>query len=115
MKQEKSFAEELIETELSIMASKSKQYSSGQNPFQNFEEVADFLEADPLDIALIYMMKHIQAIALAIRTGKIEWCWVNEKGEEGLKQRFADARNYIMILGNMIDHDVQAANQEILY
>jgi hypothetical protein len=47
-------------------------------------------------------MKHVQSIALAVRTGKYAWAWETEGGE-GLKQRIADARNYLLLLAACLE------------
>ncbi|TCX53805.1 hypothetical protein [Dehalobacter sp. 14DCB1] len=114
MKTEKRFGELLIEKENALLVSKGNQYSSDvqNNRWQNFYEVAAFEGRTPEEVAISYLLKHIQSINVAIRKGEFDWCWVNSKGEEGLMQRFADARNYLWLLGNMIDDHVYTAYQQ---
>ena len=44
-------------------------------------EVAEFLGRTPAEVALAYLMKHVQSIALAVKTGKYAWAWETEGGE----------------------------------
>ena len=39
-----------------------------------------------------------------VRTGKYRWCWETEEGE-GLKQRIADARNYLQLLAACLEEE----------
>src|SRR5690606_8787554 len=89
--------EEFLTHEGRIMDWKRGEYSPHEDRLQNFREVAEFLGRTPAEVALTYLMKHIQSLALAVKTGKYTWAWETEGGE-GLKQRIADARNYLLFL-----------------
>ena len=94
--------EEFLSHEAKILDWKRGEYSPDEDRLLNFREVAEFLGRTPAEVALAYLMKHIQSIALAVRTGKYAWAWETEGGE-GLKQRFADARNYLLLLAACIE------------
>ena len=94
--------EEFTKQEEAILDWKAGEYSSGEDRLQNFREIASFTGADMPSVALMYLLKHIQSISLAVRTGDYAWCWDTEGGE-GLKQRIADARNYLLLLAAAID------------
>ncbi len=53
-------------------------------------------------------MKHIQSIVLSIKTGSYcdKWYW-NDDGNEGLKQRISDARNYLILLAACIEEELK--------
>lgn len=101
----KKFAEmvELFqEEENKILDWKSGEYTQGVDKLQNFKEVASFLGTSPENVALTYLLKHVQSISLAVRTGNYVWAWEKEGGE-GMKQRFADAVNYIRLVAACIE------------
>jgi len=94
--------EEFLTHEVRIMDWKRGEYSPHEDRLQNFREVAGFLGRTPAEVALTYLMKHIQSLALAVKTGKYTWAWKTEGGE-GLKQRIADARNYLLFLAACLE------------
>jgi len=96
--------EEFLTHEARIMDWKRDEYSPHEDRLQNFREVAEFLGRTPAEVALTYLMKHIQSIALAVKTGKYTWAWETEGGE-GLKQRIADARNYLLFLAACLEEE----------
>jgi len=95
-------ASEFLQYEEGLLNWKRGEYSSEEDRLQNFREIADFLGQRPAGVALSYLLKHIQSITLAVRTEKYAWAWETEGGE-GLKQRIADARNYLLLLAACID------------
>jgi len=99
--------EEFADHEVHLLAWKRNEYASGEDRLQNFREVAGFLGQKPAEVALVYLLKHVQSIALSVRTGKYAWKWETEGGE-GLKQRIADARNYLLLLAACIDEESEA-------
>ncbi len=99
----KTFKEELSEKEQTTLAFKAKEYSDDTNRFLNFEEVGVMTNLSSKEVCLTYLLKHIQSISLAIRNDNIKWYWFDEKGNEGLKNRIVDARNYLALLGEIID------------
>lgn len=96
--------EEFLTHEVRIMDWKRDEYSPHQDRLQNFHQVAEFLGRTPAEVALTYLMKHIQSLALAVKTGKYAWAWETEGGE-GLKQRIADARNYLLFLAACLEEE----------
>lgn len=97
--------EEFISKEQEILNWKRKEYSSQDDRIENFRTVGRFLNQKPSVIALIYLLKHIQSIAVAVITGVFVWAWEKEGGE-ALKQRIADARNYLLLLAACLDEEV---------
>ena len=96
--------DEFLVHEAKILDWKRGEYSPNEDRLHNFREVAAFMGLRPAEVALTYLMKHIQSIALAVRSGKYVWTW-NTEGGEGLKQRFADARNYLLLLAACLEEE----------
>lgn len=90
--------------EARILDHKRSEYCSDSDRLQNFREVAEFLGQRPAEVSLAYLLKHIQSIALAVRTGKYSRTWHTDHGE-GLKQRIADARNYLLLLAACLEEE----------
>lgn len=93
---------ELTEHENCILSWKAGEYSDGRDRLRNFREIAAFEGREPIDVALTLLLKHIQSIAHHVKMRKFEWAWETPQGE-GLKQRIADARNYLLLLAACID------------
>ena len=96
--------DEFLTHEARILGWKRDEYSLNEDSLQNFREVAAFMGLRPAEVALTYLMKHIQSITLAVRYGKYSWTWTTEGGE-GLKQRIADARNYLLLLTACLEEE----------
>ena len=98
--------DEFLEKEAKILYWKQGEYSSGDDALQNFREVAQFTGLRPAEVALTYLLKHIQSIALAVRTQDYTWSWSTKDGE-GLKPRFSEARNYLLLLAACLEEEQQ--------
>ena len=96
--------DEFLIREARILDWKAGEYTANRDRLLNFREVADFLGQKPAEVALVYLLKHVQSIALSVRTGKYAWAWEKEGGE-GLKQRIADARNYLLLLAACLEEE----------
>ncbi len=90
---------------------KRGEYSPNEDILQNFRKVAEFLGRTPAEVALAYnLMKDVQSIALAVKTGKYTWSWEADGGE-GLKQRIADARSYLLLLAAFLEAEMEAKDE----
>ena len=96
--------EEFISKEQEILNWKRKEYSSQDDRLQNFREIAALTGTNMPQVALTYLLKHIQSIKNAVMTGNVDWCWEGEGGE-GMKQRIADSRNYLLLLAACLDEE----------
>ena len=91
--------------EQEILGWKESEYSSssGNDRLENFKTVGSFLNINPEEVCLCYLMKHLHSITLAV-TGDRQYAWDWETdGGEGLKQRFVDAVNYLRLLAALLD------------
>lgn len=82
----------------------------------NFRQVANLTGQKPSQVAMTYLLKHIQSLAIAVKTDEYFWAWT-DGNKEGLKQRIADARNYLLLLAACLDEEDNAkrdAMQKIL-
>jgi hypothetical protein len=97
--------DEFHEKEALILEYKQYDYSEHDDRLQNFREVAAFMGMRPAEVALTYLLKHIQAISIAVKTGEYVWAWETNRGGEGLKQRIADGRNYLLLLAACLEEE----------
>lgn len=96
--------DEFLIHEARLMGWKAGEYTDSADRLKNFRWVAEWLEQRPADVALCYLMKHIQSISLAVKSSKQNWVWHTDEGE-GLKQRIADARNYLLLLAACLEEE----------
>jgi len=88
--------------EAGLLNWKRSDYAGDDDCLKNFHQLAEFLRAKPEEVCQVYLLKHLQAIQNALETGKVNWDWETKEGE-GLKQRIADARNYLLLLAACIE------------
>jgi len=100
--------EEFLSKEVELLEWKGGEYGSYCDRLLNFKEIANFVGLDGTAICLLYLLKHIQSITSSIKNNKHsdKWFWQDEKGE-GLKQRIADARNYLLLLAACIEEEIK--------
>jgi len=101
---------EFMQHEEALLSWKAGEYSTDEDRLQNFREIADLTGASMAQVALLYLLKHVQSIKNAVMTSRINWCWVGEGGE-GTKQRIADARNYLLLLAACLDEESEAKDE----
>jgi len=101
--------EEFFGKEAELRDIKGKEYGDSYDRLLNFKEIAKFTGLNEADVCLLYLLKHIQSITLAIKDDKYrkKWYWQDENGNEGLKQRIADARNYLLLLAACIEEEIR--------
>lgn len=98
-------AKEFLRVEEALRLAKRQNYASDADPLVNFRVVGGMSGLKPEQVAYVYTLKHIQAIGKAVMTGewKEVWSWETESGMEGLKQRIADARAYLLLLAEILE------------
>ena len=98
--------EEFTDEEEAIMGWKEDEYAGDEDRLLNFNQVAPLTGLRPSQVAFSYLMKHIQSIGLSVQQGNYtdKWYW-EYNGREGLKQRIADARNYLILLAACIEQE----------
>ena len=100
--------DEMMEAEKGLLNYKRGEYAKGTaDVLINFKQNADFLDREPEELCMSYMMKHIQSISRSVMghtrgSDRLKFEWKTDTGEEGLAQRFADARNYLVLLAALI-------------
>jgi hypothetical protein len=78
------------------MLTKGEEYTvSDEDKFKNFKSIAERLGLTPEMIALVYTLKHMDSIRNYVIHGK-------ESSNEPIRGRIQDARNYLALLGGMI-------------
>ncbi len=99
-----SLVDEFLEHEQKLLNWKAKEYSDNVDRLMNFRQISGLIDTSMSSVALLYLLKHIQSITLAVRRGQYAWEWQTDEGE-GLKQRIADARNYLLLLAACLEED----------
>ncbi len=102
-----SLREEFLSKEGELLEVKGAEYGADFDRLLNFREIGDFLDMRATEVCLVLLLKHIQSIVLAIKSGNyhFRWYWKDERGNEGLKQKIADARNYLLLLAACIEDE----------
>lgn len=92
----------LTSKEEALFGVKKDQYAFDDERLHNFIQAAKVEGRRPSQIAFSYFVKHLIAIQKAIDTEQYELYWerLTEAGDkdECIVQRFADARNYLLLM-----------------
>ncbi len=97
---------EFLKHEMELLNVKRGEYTEDgeADSLQNFRQVAAFEGRSPEEVCFTYIMKHMQSLQRAVSTGEyINAWWSEEQGVEGIKQRIADIRNYLLLLAAIMD------------
>ena len=80
-----------------IMLVKGQEYTvSDEDKFKNFKSIGERLNLSSEIICLVYLLKQMDSIRNYVLTG-------TEVSEEDIMSRIQDARNYLLLLGVMIE------------
>ena len=80
-----------------LMKVKGKEYTvSDEDKFKNFKSIGERMKIPAEQVCLIYLLKHMDSIRNYVLTGK-------EVSEESIVGRIQDARNYLLLLGGIIE------------
>lgn len=103
---------EFFEKESALLIEKRSEYAPDIDVLANFDSVASWLEMYPAEYCMVLIGKHLDSIRRAVKDPrKIVWEWNSDIGE-GLKQRIADARNYLLLLAALIDERAQVTMRD---
>ncbi|MBE3589996.1 MAG: hypothetical protein IMW98_08460 [Firmicutes bacterium] len=101
-----ALAKELTEHSTAILLAKRQEYAPGSDDrLRNFRQVAAMEERRMSQVAMSYLLKHVQSLVQAANTGRYVWDWTTPSGGEGLKQRIADVINYCYLLAACFDEE----------
>lgn len=90
------WAETMQKEENRIMLEKGKEYTvSDDDKFKNFKSIGERLNLDAEHITLVYLLKHMDSIRNYVLNG-------TESSDESIMGRIHDARNYLLLLGGII-------------
>lgn len=94
-----ALAKEFQEKSHGIMLGKRAEYSPHEGDvLQNFRQVGSFQGVKPSEVCIQYMLKHVQSLLEAARSGAFHWDYYKPDGTEGLKSRVVDVMNYTLLL-----------------
>jgi len=90
------WADEEFKVEMELMRVKGEEYTiSNEDKLKNFKSIADRLETTPSEVAMVYLLKHMDSIRNYVLNGV-------EASDESISGRIRDARNYLMLLHAII-------------
>ena len=93
------WAEVMQEEENKLMLAKGEEYTvSDSDKFKNFKSIGERMGLPPEMIALVYLLKHMDSIRNYVLHGK-------ESSNEPIRGRIQDARNYLLLLGGIIEEN----------
>lgn len=96
---------EFEKKEAELRAVKGKEYAT-DDVLAAIYKMAWFSGLPASKVCIILLLKHIQSLSKAVSEGNIEsWYW-EIGGIEGLKQRIADARNYLLLLAACLEESI---------
>ena len=94
------WAKSMQDEENRIMLDRGKEYTvSDEDKFKNFKSIADRINISSEQVALTYLLKHMDSIRNFVLTGK-------ESSSEPIMGRIQDARNYLLLLGGIIEENM---------
>lgn len=103
--------EGLTSKEAALFGVKKDQYAFDDERLHNFIQAAKVEGKRPSQVAFSYFTKHLIAIQKAIETEGYELYWerITDAGDkdECIVQRFADARNYLLLMLCCLEHESQ--------
>ena len=95
------WAKSMQEEENRIMLDKGKEYTvSDEDKFKNFKSIADRINISSEQVALTYLLKHMDSIRNYVLTG-------TESSSEPIMGRIQDDRNYLLLLGGIIEERME--------
>ena len=99
------WAKEVQSRENKIMLLKGEEYTvSDEDKFKNFKSIAERTDSTTEKVALIYLLKHMDSIRNYVLHGK-------EASDEPIMGRIMDARNYLLLLGGIIEESSNNQNK----
>jgi len=94
------WAKSMQKEENRIMLDKGKEYTvSDEDKFKNFKSIGERINISSEKVALTYLLKHMDSIRNYVLTG-------TESSDESIMGRIMDARNYLLLLGGIIEENM---------
>ena len=87
-----------------ILEAKKHVYSPDDDRLEDFHFVGQALGLRPAQVAAVYLLKHVQSLAVRVRHQ--DYQWYDEGGKEGLVSRAADIINLTKLLMACVDEEV---------
>lgn len=85
-----------------LLKSKGAEYASNEERLGNFKRIATASGVSPERVAFIFLQKHVDSIGQSLDM-PLTFEWETDSGREGLKQRVADAMNYLLLLSACLE------------
>lgn len=87
-----------------ILEEKKAVYSPNDDRLEDFHFVAQALGIRPSQVAAVYLLKHVQSLAVRIRDRNYQW--YDAGSTEGLLSRAADIINLTKLLMACVDEEI---------
>lgn len=96
----------LLTDVIDMGTTKGKEYAHSIERFANFNRISEKLQVPRLQVALVYLEKHMDGISSFIATSKIS-------SNEPIQGRIIDAITYLTLIGGMIYEDEVKSKEKI--
>lgn len=98
------FQEELLAQVVVMKNTKGKEYANSDSRFANFDRLSARLNLPNVQIGLVYLTKHMDAIESYISRGRTY-------SDETIQGRIVDAITYLTLIAGMIQEKEETLNQ----
>lgn len=96
---------EFRDREEKLIHGKNDRYNPGDDRLAHFKKAAQRCGITPSQLCLTYMQKHLITIEDAVKSGDLSnLAWEDQSGE-GLWQRIADVRAYLILLAMLLEEE----------
>lgn len=93
---------EFEDMERNLLLTKRKEYAVDEDCLSNFKVTAELLGVSPEEVCCVFLLKHVQSVAMAAKRSDTRLSWGGTGSVEGFSQRISDARNYLILLAALI-------------
>ena len=98
----------ILEEVVKMKNTKGREYANSESRFANFDRLSDRLNISNLQVALVYLTKHMDAIESYIGRGRTY-------STETIQGRIVDAITYLTLIGGMIQEiELEENKDEII-
>lgn len=94
------FQTELLFEVVKMKDTKGKEYANSEDRFANFNRLSKELCISNLEVAYVYVAKHLDSIKEAIRTKRFDG------RAESLYRRFVDVIVYMTLMAGMVEEEL---------
>lgn len=101
-----SFQSGLLSEVVRMKDTKGKEYANSVDRFANFNRLAGQLDLTNIQVAWVYLAKHLDSISSYCKTGQIY-------STEPIRGRIVDAITYLTLIAGMIDENDRQKHDKV--